>query len=65
MEKHSSDITRRRLMKAAGALAGAAAIGGWSPARAQAGEGIRQSDLVVNTGGGQAEQLRVALRDAV
>ena len=37
MEKHSSDITRRRLMKAAGALAGVAAIGGWSPARAQAG----------------------------
>ena len=52
MEKHSSDITRRRLMKAAGALAGVAAIGGWSPARAQAG-----GRVVLGTWGGDYSKL--------
>ena len=52
MEKHSSDITRRRWMKAAGALAGVAAIGGWSPARAQAG-----GRVVLGTWGGDYSKL--------
>jgi len=55
MEKHSSDSklsTRRRLMKAVGALAGVAAIGGWSPARAQAG-----GRIVLGTWGGDYSKL--------
>jgi len=52
MEKHSSEITRRRLMKAAGALAGVAAIGGWAPARAQAG-----GRVVLGTWGGDYSKL--------
>src|SRR6201987_2717401 len=52
MEKHSSDIARRRFMKAAGALAGVAAIGGWSPARAQTG-----GRIVLGTWGGDYSKL--------
>ena len=55
MEKHSSDSklsTRRRLMKAAGALAGVAAVGGWSPARAQP-----AGRVVVGTWGGDYSKL--------
>src|SRR5438067_3438836 len=52
MENHGSDMTRRRWMKAAGALAGVAAIGGWSPARAQAG-----GRVVVGTWGGDYAKL--------
>ena len=52
MKKYSSDITRRRWMKAAGALAGVAAIGGWSPARAQAG-----GRVVLGTWGGDYSKL--------
>src|SRR4029077_3516838 len=55
MGKHNSDSrlgTRRRLMKAAGALAGVAAVGGWSPARAQAG-----GRVVLGTWGGDYSKL--------
>jgi len=55
MEKHTSDrklSTRRRLLKAGGALAGVAAIGGWSPARAQAG-----GRVVIGTWGGDYSKL--------
>src|SRR5258706_377517 len=52
MAKHSSDITRRRFVQAAGALAGVAAIGGWSPARAQAG-----GRIVLGTWGGDYSKL--------
>jgi putative spermidine/putrescine transport system substrate-binding protein len=55
MEKHSSGSklsTRRRLMKAAGALAGVAAMGGWSPARAQA-----TGRVVLGTWGGDYSKL--------
>jgi hypothetical protein len=47
MEQRSSDLTRRRLIKAAGALAGATAIVGWSPVRAQSGNRV-----VLGTWGG-------------
>ena len=52
MEKHSSVITRRRLIKAAGALAGVAAMGGGSPARAQSG-----GRVVLGTWGGDYSKL--------
>src|SRR5690349_4729606 len=52
MKEHSADIARRRLMKAAGALAGVAAIGGWTPARAQAG-----GRVVLGTWGGDYSKL--------
>ena len=37
MEDYRLDISRRRWMKSAGALAGFAAMGGWAPAQAQSG----------------------------
>src|SRR5215469_16594376 len=52
MEDHNTNIKRRRLMKAAGALAGVAAIGGWTPARAQA-----AGRVVVGTWGGDYSNL--------
>ena len=52
MEKHGSDMTRRRLMKAAAALAGVTAIGGSSPARAQSG-----GRVVVGAWGGDYSKL--------
>jgi len=52
MEKHNSNVTRRRLLKAGGALAGVAAVGGWSPARAQTG-----GRVVIGTWGGDYSKL--------
>jgi putative spermidine/putrescine transport system substrate-binding protein len=52
MEDTRLDITRRRWMKAAGALAGVAAVGGWSPARAQSG-----GRIVLGTWGGDYSKL--------
>ena len=52
MDKHSSDIKRRRLMQAGGALAGIAAVGPWSLARAQSTQRI-----VLGTWGGDYSKL--------
>src|SRR5207249_10779830 len=52
MDKHSSDIKRRRLMQAGGALAGIAAVGPWSLAQAQSG-----GRIVVGTWGGDYSKL--------
>ena len=52
MQKHNANVKRRQLMKAAGALAGVAAIGGWTPARAQA-----AGRVVVGTWGGDYSNL--------
>src|SRR5262245_66025883 len=52
MEQRNSDLTRRRLLKAAGALAGVTAIGGWSPVRAQSGNRV-----VLGTWGGDYSKL--------
>jgi putative spermidine/putrescine transport system substrate-binding protein len=52
MEKHDSGITRRRLIKATGALAGVSALGGWSPAWAQSG-----GRVVLGTWGGDYSKL--------
>src|SRR5580765_4449131 len=59
MEQRSSDLTRRRLIKAAGALAGVTAIGGWSPARAQS-----ANRVVVGTWGGDYSKLLAKNIDA-
>jgi putative spermidine/putrescine transport system substrate-binding protein len=52
MEDYRLDISRRRWMKSAGALAGVAAMGGWAPARAQSG-----GRVVVGTWGGDYSKL--------
>ena len=52
MEKHHFVITRRRLLKATGALAGASALGGLSPAFAQSG-----GRVVLGTWGGDYSKL--------
>src|SRR6516165_11260401 len=52
MEQRSRDPARRRLIKAAGALAGVTALGGWSPVRAQSGNRI-----VLGTWGGDYSKL--------
>ena len=52
MEKHHFVITRRRLLKATGALAGVSAMGGLSPAFAQSG-----GRVVVGTWGGDYSKL--------
>jgi putative spermidine/putrescine transport system substrate-binding protein len=52
METHGSDIKRRRLMQAGGALAGLAAVGPWSLARAQS-----TQRLVLGTWGGDYSKL--------
>ena len=52
METHGSDIKRRRLIQAGGALAGLAAVGPWSLARAQSTQRI-----VLGTWGGDYSKL--------
>ncbi len=52
MEKRSSGITRRRMLQAAGALAGVATAGGWSPAWGQT-----AGRVVVGTWGGDYSKL--------
>ena len=52
METHGSDIKRRRLMQAGGVLAGLAAVGPWSLARAQSTQRI-----VLGTWGGDYSRL--------
>ena len=52
MEERVSDLTRRRLIKAAGAFAGVTALGAWSPVRAQSG-----GRIVLGTWGGDYSKL--------
>ena len=52
MDKHDSGITRRRLLKATGALAGVSAMGGFTPAWAQSG-----GRVVLGTWGGDYSKL--------
>ena len=52
MDKHDPVITRRRLLKATGALAGVSALGGFSPAWAQSG-----GKIVLGTWGGDYSKL--------
>ena len=52
MDNHDRFITRRRLVKAGGAIAGASALGAWSPLWAQSG-----GRLLLGTWGGDYSKL--------
>jgi hypothetical protein len=52
MDRHDRGFTRRRLLKATGALAGVSALGGFSPAWAQSG-----GKIVLGTWGGDYSKL--------
>ena len=52
MNDYRLNISRRRWMKSAGALAGVAAMGGWAPAHAQSG-----GRIVLGTWGGDYSKL--------